>query len=277
MARAEHTAQGPTFSVGPMDVDSAAGLTQRLGTHNKAGALLRRHAASFPRPLMRILELPKDYTATHAVKRCLDSVKEAAVSAKGRHQFLREDDEVLAASVREDPISGDRFVTLIYRKPSGRIARGAIDADSVLGLDEAIADQQAEEAVEKGGLHLAASIGEPSPARSFDDVANAEALTEAREEADRIRGEAEARERESANTLRELGERLAALEDAPPFEGYDETTPKNLAAQIKTDGLSLYGRVGLERIVSYEEAHKNRAPVVDAAKDVLAAAEAAAT
>ncbi|HEY1833864.1 MAG TPA: hypothetical protein VGG08_05460 [Solirubrobacteraceae bacterium] len=274
MPRGEHTAAGPTFSVGPMDVDSAAGLTGRLGTHNKAGALLRRHAASFPRALMRILELPKDDVGSRAVKRCLDSVKEAAISAKGRHQFLREDDEVLAASVREDPASGERFVALIYRKPSGRIARGAIDADSVLGLDEAIADQKAEDAVERGGLHLAAGFGEAPVPRSFDDAAE---LDDAREEAERLRRDSEERDREHANTMRELSERLAALEDAPPFEGYGDTNAKDLATQIKSEGLSLYGRVGLERIVSYEEAHQNRSTVVDAAKDVLAAAEAAAT
>lgn len=274
MAAAEHTAKGPTFSVGPMDVDSAAGLTARLGTHNKAGALLRRHAASFPRALMRILELPKDDVASRAIKRVLPSVKDAAVSAKGRHQFLRDDDEVLAASVREDPASGERFVAIIYRKPSGRIARGAIDASSVIGLDEAIADQRAEDAVEKGGLHLAAGIGESLPPTMLE---SSDELEEARAEADRVREEAEVRERESANTLRELSERLAALEDAPPFDGYADVTAKDLAVQLKADGLSLYGRIGLERIVAFEEAHQNRSTVVDAAKDVLAAAEAAAT
>jgi hypothetical protein len=277
MPTAEHTAKGATFSVGPMDVDSAAGLTHRLGTHNKAGALLKRHAASFPRALMRVLELPKDDAASRAInKRCLDAVRDAALSAKGRHQFMREDDEILAGgcALREDPASHERFVTMIYRRPSGRIARGAIGAESVLGLDDAITDQKAEDAVEKGGLHMATGICEALPPQSFDTGAE---LDEAREETERVRQEAQGREREQANTLREMQERLAALEDAEPFSGYGETNAKDLAAQIKAEGLSLYGRVGLERIVSYEEAHQNRSTVVDAAKDVLAAAEAAAT
>jgi hypothetical protein len=256
MGREDHTAVGPTFSVGPMDVDSAAGLTARLGTHNKAGALLRRHAQSFPAALMRILQLPKDEVATRVVKDHLDAVRDAALSARGRHQFLKSDDEVLnGAAVREDEVTGERFVTIIYRKPSGRIARGAIGFDSVTGLDAAVEEAKArEEAKQSGGagapLHIAtsASAGDPQAAEAA---------------------------REAANNLQELEDRLAALEDPEPFEGYGEMDARALATHLKAEGLDLYGRVGLQRVIAYEESHKDRSTVSEAAKDVLAAADAA--
>jgi hypothetical protein len=250
MGREEHTAVGATFSVGPMDVDSAAGLTARLGTHNKAGALLRRHAQSFPQALMRILNLPKDDVASKVVKDHLDAVRDAALSARGRHQFLKGDDEVLAGAVREDEVSGERFVTIIYRKPSGRIARGAISFDSVTGLDGAVKEARARKDSEQSGVPV------PTSASAGDEHAAEQA-------------------REAANSLRELEDRLAALEDPEPFEGYGDQDAKALVAHIKSDGLDLYGRVGLERIVAYEESHKGRSTVSEAAKDVLAAADAA--
>lgn len=281
MARAaEHTAKGATFSVGPMDVDSAAGLTARLGTHNKASALLRRHAASFPPALMRILQLPKDDDASEAVNEHLDAVREAALSARGRHQFFREGDTLLAASVRVDEAAKERFVAVIYRKPSKRVARGALDFDSVIGLEEAVEQHKADKAARAAGFTslrpVEASLGRIDPGAGASDFDLEDARREAREEAlADARREAEEQTREQANTLREVQERVEALEDPEPFDGYSAMNAKDLASLIKADGLSLYGRVGLERIVAFEEAHSDRSTVVEAAKDVLAAAEAA--
>lgn len=232
----------PDLIVGPMDPDSTSELTRKLGTHNKVDRLLKRHAANYPLALTKALARPRDEDRTEALD--VDEVHDYCLGLRGKSAFLGDDDEIVSASVRGTR-DADRVVSVLYRTgKSGRSARAVVPYDEMKGSQEAYERL------------LAERDGEAAPPVSRD---------EAVVEAERAR---QAAEQEAA----ELREQLERLQDPEPFEGYDDLKAEEVVARVKEGGRAAFGESGLQRVIEYENAHKKRSTVVNAAEDAITAA-----
>lgn len=257
-----------TRVIGPIDPDNSSQLTERLGVHNKAHELLRRHAKNYPAALTAALATPVHPAATTFLRDrqaagLRDAIEEYARGLKGREAFLDEDDVVEDISVRapqgglgafDDPT----YFAVLYRKGgSGRSARAVIPYSEVPEFDRAL---EAFEAEKEAG-------GSAGPTLAVSDDETSQLLEEAATERDAAEKEAA----ELRAQLRDLGERLDSLENPEPFAGYDETSATDLVKRLKDGGASEFGTIGLQAIVSYEEARDNpRKTVLEAAKDAQA-------
>lgn len=259
MARQKTVAPGLTL--GTLDTDSSADLTARMGVHNHADVLLERHAANWPVELTKALSLPQDDLRTEALDE--EEVEDALLALKGRRAFYDEDDTLEGAAVR-GRTDAERIVSVVFRRPSGRLAHGVIPYAG-LTLSEA-AHERLQEA-KKGGVTAApaAEVGAAEPAELAQAKTDAEAAeTRARE--------AESAQRKADEATRELQERIAALENPEPVPGYAALNAGDRKKLVVDGGVAEYGRSGLERIEAWERSQENggHKTVLDAIKGELA-------
>ncbi|HEX7088740.1 MAG TPA: hypothetical protein VF192_01310 [Longimicrobiales bacterium] len=244
----------------PMDPDNTSELTARLGVHNRAHTLLVRHARNYPRQLVSALSTPAHGPATAFLRDrkqagLREAIEDYARDLRGREAFLDDDDVVEDISVRAPSLGAGAFgdptyFAVVYRKgKSGRSARAAVPYDAVPEFDRAFTEF---ERAQEGGAPLAEPV---------------EASGEDREELQRVEAEKASLE----SQLRELTERLGALENPEPFAGYGELNATDVVKRIKDGGAQEFGTVGLQAIIDYEEKRDNpRKSIVDAAKDAQA-------
>jgi hypothetical protein len=133
-------------NLGPLDVDGPGDLVASLGVHNKAEALVRRHRANWPPRLIAALARERDEDRSEALD--LDEVEAALRALTGREAFFGPDDELEDAAVRGRRES-DRVVSVVFRRPSRRVAVGVIPYAGLLrsaaGYDQLRARRRAEE------------------------------------------------------------------------------------------------------------------------------------
>lgn len=247
-------ANTPGLAIGPMDPDAAGELTKKLGVHNKADRLLNRHRAMYPVDLLTALSRPVDAERTAALD--LDEVREALESLTGRRAFFNADreDVLLDASVRQDNTDKRRNVAVLYESgKSGRSMRGVIPYELCPASIRRYAQLKEEEA----------TYG------TFDPARRTTALTGTVEEFDTSGFEEqlralEARVRTSEEGAATTATELARLRDPEPYEGYDEAGAEKIIATVSDNGRDQFGVVGLERMLDYEERHKNRVTVKNA-------------
>lgn len=244
-----------TLSLGPMDVDGAAEVTARLGVHNKATQLLKRHAQMFPPALRTQLARPIDGDRSAFVQNdpdLVEAVRQAALDVPGRRRFLEEDDVVEGVNVKGDDLSG-RIFGLIYRTASGRSARGVIAYESVPAAERAFQKAIAQPAQTHSGG------GEGSGVPTGDAAELETALREAEEARQRAEQEAES-----------LREAVAASANPEPFEGYDDLTADDIGKRVRSGGYKEFGISGLQRIEEYEQSQsKPRKGVLEAVSSAL--------
>lgn len=247
----------PGLSLGPMEVDRAGELTGKVGLKNQAKQLLKAHANQFPAGMTKTLSMPEARTRTEALD--LEEVEDALLSLRGRKAFFEDGDRLEGASVRGhltpsgDVLPGQEdslIVSVVYRKPPVRgdnpdLGRSATGFIPYAGLDRSLeAYEEAERARRSGGGAAIAVAGD-------EDAQDA------------IRA-AESARRDAEESVEELRERLEALEDPEPWEGYAEEPADAVAEKVKDGGHIEFGRAGLERIESYESRHKDRSTVLKA-------------
>lgn len=244
-------ASTPGLTYGPLDPDNTSELTSRLGVHNKADRLLQRHASNWPVELVNALSRPLDEERTATLD--LDEVEDALGNLSGRRAFFKTDDELEDAAVRGTS-DRDRVVSVVFRKPSGRSAYGVIPYED---LDASIRAYDAKKARLEGG-------GAPVLLGASSDSSEREVALEAAAQ------DAESRARDAEARHEELLERVEALENPEPWDGYDELNAPDVVDAIKEGGIQEYGRAGLERIKTYEEGRERpRSTVVSAVEDAL--------
>lgn len=251
------TLEGHGLSIGPQDPDNTSKLTAKVGVHNKADKLLARHRANWPVQLTTALSRPRDDERSETL--LVDEVQSALEALKGRRAFFNpETDELEDASVR-GTTDKDRIVSVVVRRGGefGRSYNGVLPYEGMTGSIRAY--EEAVEAEKNGGFA-------PAALPAGDDE-TAAALAEAQ----RQRDAAEAQNRELSGTLQELQDRLAALENPEPFDGYAGMKAQDRAKRVEEGGISEFGRAGLERIATYEAAHGNSVQVLRAVDDALAA------
>jgi hypothetical protein len=231
-----------TLVLGPQDPEATSELTKRLGVHNKAGKLLERHRRNYPEGMTTILAYPRDDLRSESLD--LEELEDELRGLRGRKAFFEEDDELVHANVRGSKATG-YFVDVLYRKPSGRTARGVISYEPLSGSVRAFEAAQAAE--EAGGARVV--------------VGGDEELQAALESAEKEK-------RDAQSALQEMQDRISRLENPEPWDGYDETSAQEKVDLIKQGGLEEYGKAGLERIRDYERSRGN-----DAHKSVLTAVD----
>lgn len=244
----------PGLTLGPQDIDAAGDLTKRLGVHNKADRLLKRHAALYPQELTIALARPIDPERTDALD--YDEVTSALSSLRGRKAFFDGDEDELEHAVVRGDRPSNRVVAVVYRTKSGRSARGVIPYE---GLE---ASQRAYEAAkaEKEGRVLSSPV-----TTDGTDLTGAAAELEARNaELEQAAREAEERARQAQQDHEALLERLERLENPEPWDGYDALDADAVIERITEGGRDEFGRGGLERIQTYESERKNRKTVLRA-------------
>ena len=258
----------PGLTLGPQDIDSAGELTGRLGVHNKAGTLLKRHAALYPMALRQALALPIDLQRTEALD--VEEVLTVLNGLKGRRAFFDEEVHTLEdASVRtpQGNVTDDkRVVSVVFRAErdkggSGRSGRGVIPYSELTASIRAYEEKVAagDSSASSTALANVGSDGSGADAELAARVAALETAT----------SEAEERARQEAETRAALEEELARLRDPEPWEGYDEANGDEVIVRLREGGLREFGEAGLERIRDYEEAHKNRKGVLGAVQEAL--------
>lgn len=268
----------PELSVGPQDPDATSELTGKLGTHNKAGRLLVKHARNYPAELRRLLALPADPDRTEVAQDYREEIEEAARSVKGRSNFLPDDAEVVEVSVFGDPAGKERVFAILYRVSSGRTARGVISFDAVEEVEEDYQERlaagdfapqpQGADASQALVRELLAALqrGDTAEVVASDDAETQEAIAELTKRLEEAEGRA--------------AEAEAAAEEAsapkPPFEDYEEGDANAVVKRLKEEGISLLGANGLRAVVDYENAREGgpRKTVVSAAEELAEEAEA---
>lgn len=270
----------PELSVGPQDPDATSELTGRLGTHNKAGRLLVRHARNYPTELRRLLALPADPDRTAVAQDYKEEIEDAARSVKGRQNFLPDSAEVEEVSVFGHPDGRERVFAILYRVESGRSARGVISYDAVEGVEEEYQEK------------LAAGDFAPKPQGADASQALVRELVAALSRGEKPEGVEVSDDEETQAALRELTERLeaaearaaeaeAAAEEAaapkPPYDTYEDDTANDIVRRLREEGVALYGANGLRQIAAYEEAREGgpRKTIVEAAEELAQEAESA--
>lgn len=275
-----HTTAFPELSLGPQDPDSTSELTGNLGTHNKAGRLLVRHARNYPPELRRLLALPLDDARTTVAQDYREEIEAAARSVRGRAKFLKEKDEVVEVSVRRDPAGKESVFALLYRVESGRTARGVISYDSVEGVEENFQERHA--------------AGEFTPQTQSTDASQAlvrelvKALQGDRDVDAAVPGaddETRAQLEELQKRLEEAEARAAEAEQAaeeaaapkPPYDTYEDDNANDVVKYLRQDGVAQLGALGLRQVVDYENAREGgpRKTIVEAAEELAAEAESA--
>lgn len=244
----------PGLAIGPENVDHAGELVARLGVHNRADRLLNRHAQMYPADLVAALSPRPDPVRSAALD--LGEVEEALLDLQGRRAFFREGYVLEDAAVRGE--GSRRVVSVVYRVPSrdgredyGRSARGVIPYELVESTVEPRYEELSRQMAEQG-----VKSPDQLPARfSAPSSDSADAGTEKRLQ------ELERQLRQSTEALQALQEEKEKLSDPQPYEGYDEQNADAVIARVKDDGLGEFGRAGLERMLTYEESHKDRATV----------------
>lgn len=262
MLRSELKIDG-VVSLGALDPDSSAGLTARLGAHNKADKLIERHAANWPEELRQLVSLPLDELRTDALD--LQEVHDALSALKGRKAFFDPDaDYLLGAAVRGIG-DAELWVSVRYQVPSGRVGQGVIRYEG-LAKSEAGYEKLRKQAQERiwGSQGESPAVGQPT------DAEIAAAGIPEDEAAERISA-AEQAAREAEEKAAGLAEELEKAQKPEPFEGYADLNAKDAITAIKEGGVHEYGISGLERIQDYEESHENRKTVLDAIVDVVKA------
>jgi hypothetical protein len=257
----------PGLTLGPQDIDSAGELTARLGVHNKAATLLRRHAALYPAELRTALSLPVDQERTAALD--AEEVLSVLSGLQGRRAFFDADVHVVEdASVRSAEgtrLDEDRVVSIVFRADrskggSGRSGRGVIPYSQLSGSIRAF-----EDARDRPGAP-AIPIEGSRVAASGEVDADLAARLDALEQSTR---DAEERARAAEESRADLEARLARAENPEPFENYDELDADDVARQVKEGGLEEFGTAGLQRILTYEQSTKNRKTVTKAVESAL--------
>lgn len=248
-------ANAPGLTIGPMEPDKAGDLVGNLGVHNRADRLLQHHAKMYPVALVQALSRPHDQERTAALD--LDEVEAALTDQKGRQAFFKDGSSLVDASVRGTR-AADRVISVVYESPSGRTMRGVLAYDQVPGAERRFEEMQQEKAETRAGAVRQSANEQPGSVEARD--ADLEARLQAVE-----------REFRQAVQAREAAvEELEKLSDPEPFEGYDETNADGIIARVKDDGRDEFGRAGLERMLAYEESHKNRTGVKNAIDGELA-------
>lgn len=260
----------PGLTLGPQNVDAAGELTKKLGVHNKADRLLKRHRELYPLALTQALARPIDGPRTATLD--IDEVHSALSGLKGRSAFFDPDTDTLeSATVRGDRES-NRVVSVVFITKSGRSARGVIPYASLTGSVRAFKAST----ISRSGVAamVVPGDGEPAwlpggeplrddaPALAAGDADAALAERVAALEAAATSAEERARDAESKQA--DLESRLARAEDPEPWDGYDEENVDTVVQKLEDDGLKEFGRGGLERILTYESERKDRKGVKDA-------------
>lgn len=247
-------ARTPGLAIGPENVDHAGELVARLGVHNRADRLLNRHAMMYPPDLVKALSPHPDPVRSAALD--LGEVEEALGDLQGRRAFFREGYVLEDASVRGE--GKNRVVSVVFRVPSkdgrdgyGRSARGVIPYEMVEGSVEPRFEELSRQMAE-------AHVQSPDQIPAKFGAASAEASDAGTEK--RLQ-ELERQLRQSSEALQALQEEKEKLSDPEPYEGFEGQNAEDVIARVKDDGLGEFGRAGLERMLTYEEAHKDRSTV----------------
>lgn len=253
-------ARTPGLAIGPIQgIDEAGELTKDVGVHNLASILLDRHTQMYPLALVQALSRPRDPDRSAALD--LGEVKEALERQTGRRAFFREGFVLHDASVKGDTPE-TRVVSVLYENPeTGRTGRGILPYEEVEAATEPRFDALQEEKARStlGPQGVPAKFSAPSAATS--DAATEERLQQL---------ERQFREAEQARAA--VQEELDALRDPEPWEGYGEQNADAVRDAVNEGGVGEYGRAGLERIRTYEEAHAKRVTVLRAVEEQLAKA-----
>ena len=256
----------PGLTLGTVDSESVAGLTSRMGTHNQADNLLRQHRANWPRALRTALAWPDDEERTKALDH--EEVHEALKGLTGRRAFFDGERDTLEGATVRGGAGNPLIVSVVFRRPSGRVAFGVLPYDGLTKSQAAY-----DEAKRKAEAAPAAAPAEPG------ESPEAAALVKAREEAEaaQLRADEEAAKRRAVEQQQaELADRIAALENPEPTPGYAELNAGDRKKLVEEGGIAEFGRRGLERIEEYERAQPNGGfkTVLDAVRDALASTPA---
>lgn len=245
---------GGVATIGPQDPDNTAGLTERVGVHNKADTLLKNHQKNWPKALRTALALPRDVDRSAALD--TDEVHEALLAVPKRQRFFREEYKLLDAVVR-GLTRGARCVSVLYEVPSGRVAHGVIPYKGLTKSQRAYDAKVAKDAGEVQAL---------PPVIQTDPQVEAQIAAEKKRADDAIDAQAKLQRQ-----LDEQAAQIAKLQRPEPFEGYDDLNASEVVAKIKAGGWQEYGLAGLEAIQEHEATRPDadggpRKTILDAVK-----------
>lgn len=233
----------PGLTLGPQDPDSSSELTGKLGVHNRAKKLLDRHRANWPVDLTLALSRPRDDLRSEALLENMDEVEAALGRMSGRRAFFNAEEDVLEDAAVRGLTERERVVSIVFRRPSGRVGQGVIPYVGFEETEGVFAHLKARQ----DGVLLAAPAAPAATSEEGDEALRAQlAESEAKaKQATKEKADAEA-------ALANLNERLERLENPEPWEGYDVTKVDDRVKRIHEGGVEEFGRAGLERIETYE-------------------------